>query len=225
MLAFIRYAMSGKNDSIEYEEMFRSFQEALRKAKKHNLPDRFYPALFRNLNELRTAILDRRALVGLESARSKHGLDFFRLAYNAIFNDMIAHAIKVLDKDSESATFWYIYRCDPKTVLSIIKDKSHDLNFLEVVADKLKCIRDKTHFHIDKSGVLDPRSIWSKANLKGNDLGKALEDLFYILKHVYKSHLGKDFPLPEYNGSDATDLIYAAQRENIIPTYRKNEES
>ncbi len=215
--------MSGKNDSFEYDEISRSFQEALRNAKKHKLPDRFFRALFRNLNELRTAILERRALIGLESARSKHGLDFFTLAYNALFYDMIAHAVKVLDRDPESATFWYIYKCDPNTVQSIVKDKSYDLNFLEVVADKLKCIRDETHFHIDKSGVLDPKSVWKKANLKGNDFGKALEDLFDILKHLYKSHLGTDFPLPEYNGSDATHLIFVAQRENIIPTYGPNE--
>jgi hypothetical protein len=214
--------MSGKTNSFECEEIPRSVQEALRKAKKHNLPDRFFPALFRNLNELRTSILKRRALIGLESARSKHGLDFFTLAYKALFNDMIAHAIKVLDKNPKSATFWYINNCDPKTVLSIVKDKSYVLNFFEVVAEKLKIIQDETHFHIDKKGVLYSKSVWKKADLKENDFGKVLEELFDILKHLYKSYLGKEFPLPEHNGSDATQLIFVAQREDIIPTYETN---
>jgi hypothetical protein len=214
--------MYKKNDNFEYIEISTLFKQALRNVKKYNLPDRFFQALFINLNELRTAILERRALIGLESARSKHGLDFFRLAYNALFNDMIRRAIKVLDKNQESATFWYINRCDSKTVRSIIKAKSYDLNFLEVVANKLKLIRDKKHFHIDKNGVLDPKSVWKKADLKGKDFGRALEELFDILKCLYNIRFSKEFPLPEYSGSDATQLIIVAQREGIITTYGNN---
>lgn len=203
--------------------MLRSFEEALRDAAKGKLPDRFYRALFRNLNEIRTAILERQALRGLESAGSKHGLDFFRLSYDALFNDMVAHAIKVLDKDSDSATFWYIYRCDSKTVDSFAKDKSYDLNTLDLMADKLKCVRDKTHFHIDKKGVLNPKAVWNEANINGIEFGKALDKILNILKHLYKVHFGREFPIPEYDGSDATKLIIAAQRDSIVPKYVNNE--
>lgn len=201
----------------------RSFDEALRNAAKRKLPDRFYRALIRNLNEIRTAILERRALGGLESAGSKHGLDFFRLSYDALFNDMVAHAIKVLDKDSDSATFWYLYRCDPKTVDSFAKDKSYDLNTLDLMAGKLKCVRDKTHFHIDKRRVLNPKAVWNEANIIGTEFGKALEEILDILKHLYKVHFAREFLMPEYDGSDATKLIIASQRDSIVPKYVKNE--
>lgn len=52
--------------------------------------DRSQRALERNLHKLGRAILERKALVGMERAKSYHAVDFFRLAYDALFNDMIA---------------------------------------------------------------------------------------------------------------------------------------
>jgi hypothetical protein len=48
--------MSERQKALGYEELAGSFREALRHADQHKLPERFFHALFRNLNELRTAI-------------------------------------------------------------------------------------------------------------------------------------------------------------------------
>ncbi|MFH1777740.1 MAG: DUF3800 domain-containing protein [Candidatus Omnitrophota bacterium] len=44
---------------------------------------------------------------------SKHvatkGESFFSIAFKALFNDMIRHAINVLDKNKDSASFWGIF--------------------------------------------------------------------------------------------------------------------
>lgn len=187
--------------------------------KKRKLPDRFYSALFRNLNEIRSAILERKALIGIASAKSKHRLDFFTLSHDALFNDVVARAIKVLDKNQDSATFWDLYNCDPKTIDSFLKDKSYDLKSLEYMADKLIHVRNKTHFHIDKKGVLNPKTIWKEANINGDDFRKALEHVFDILQYLRKTHLGKELAMPEYNGSDVTQIITVAKREGIIQNF------
>lgn len=200
----------------------KSFEEEMRRAAKSKLPERFYCALFRNLNEIRTAILERRALIGLESAGSKHGLDFFSLSHLALYNDMIGRAIRVLDKDPASATFWYLHRCDRKTMDDFAKEKGYDLNALDILADDLKKIRNKTHFHIDKKEGLFPRKVWQEADIPHKDFGRALEQVFDILQHVRRVHVGKELAMPEYDGSDVAKLIIAAERDGIIPDYGRS---
>jgi len=190
--------------------------------KRHKLPDRFYRALFRNLNEIRTALLQRQALIGIAAAKSKHKLDFFTLSHDALYNDMVAHAIKVLDKNSDSATFWYLYNCDPKTIDTFLKDKKYGLKSLEDMAAKLLHVRNKTHFHIDKKGVFNPKAIWSEAEINGDEFGKVLKNVFYILQYLRKVHLGKELAMPDYDGSDATKIIAIATRESIIPNFDDN---
>ena len=193
--------------------------------KGRKLPDRFYHALFRNINEIRTAILERQALVGIAAAKSKHKLDFFTLSYDALYNDMISHAIKVLDKNPCSATFWYLNNCDPKTIDSFLKDKDYDLKSIENMADKLMHVRNKTLFHIDKKGVLNPKAIWSEADINGDDFGKSLKHVFDILQNLRKAHLGKELAMPGYDGSDATKIIAMAMREGIIPSFTEKNDS
>ncbi len=211
--------MSRKDKPNGSEDIYNSFAKESLKMKRRKLPDRFYRALFRNLNEIRTALLQRQALIGIAAAKSKHKLDFFTLSHDALFNDMIAHAIKVLDKNQDSATFWYLYNCDPKTIDSFFKDKTYGLKTLEDMADKLIHVRNKTHFHIDKKGVLNPKAIWSEAEINGDDFGKILKHVFDTLQYLRKVHLGKELAMPDYDGSDATKIIAIAMREGIIPNF------
>jgi len=187
--------------------------------KKRKLSDCFYCALFRNLNEIRTALLQRQALVGIAAAKSKHKLDFFTLSHDALLNDMVAHAIKVLDKNQDSATFWYLYNNDPKTIDSFLKDKTYDLKTLEDMAGKLIQVRNMTHFHIDKKGVLNPKAIWREAEINWDDFDKILKHVFEILQHLRKAHLGKKLAMPNYDGSDATNIIKMAISERILPNF------
>jgi len=166
-------------------------------------------ALIRNLNETGMAILEYRALVGLEKADSYHYWDFFRVAYKALFNDIIAHSVKVLDTDKRSATFWSLYAAKKDVVDAFAKEKSYDLDFLKALSgrSKLKHIRDKTLFHIDKNAVLEPKKVWKTARIKGKELISALESVWDILQYLHLKEFRKQLPLPDYDGSDATKII------------------
>lgn len=169
--------------------------------------NRYERALSRNIDELARAILERRAMAGMEAANSLHSVDFFRLAYDAMFNDMIAHAIKVLDKNTDSSTFWYLYRCKKKEVDIFAKQYEIDLHGLENLGEKLTHIRNKTHFHIDKKCVFDPNKIWKDADIKGAELAKGVDSAYAILNHLYEAQFGQHFRLPDYDGTDATKII------------------
>src|SRR4030095_5756254 len=73
---------------------------------------RYTAAIRRNLAETNNAILKRRALIGLHSAGSGHSLDFFSVAAHALYNDILAHDMRVLDHNSQSSSFWYVVRCN-----------------------------------------------------------------------------------------------------------------
>ena len=217
--------MSKKQKTVDHDMIPEPFKEEVRKLAKRKLPERFYRALFRNLNEIRTAILERKALIGLESTGSKHGLDFFKLSHLALYNDMTSRFVRVLDKDPASATFWYLRRSDQKNIDRFAKEKAYDLDKLNILADKLKKIRDKTLFHIDKKEGLVPRDVWEEADISHREFGEALEHVFEILQYTRKIHSGKELAMPEYDGSDATKLVNAAQRDRIIPTFDNSNSS
>lgn len=98
---------------------------------------RYDAALERNLAETSNAVLKRRALIGLHSADSSHGLDFFQVAAHALYNDLIAHSVRVLDRHPDAASLWYLLRCDEASVRSEARSLGVDLDALGTLADKL----------------------------------------------------------------------------------------
>jgi len=177
---------------------------------------RFHRAIKRNINEVGRAILNRKALVGLESAKTYHVVDFIQSAYWALFNDMFAHAMKVLDYRKGNASFWYIYRCKEKELNQFIIKQGIDLGRIEATSKSLLHIRDKTHFHIDRDGVKNPKQVWHDAGVKGNQLAAVIDDLWVILNHLYEVEFGEKFQIPDYDGSDATEIAKFA--EKLRPT-------
>jgi len=178
--------------------------------------NRYRKALIRNLNEAGRAMLERRAMIGLEKANTYHSMDFIRIAYDALFNDMIAHVIKVFEDRSDVASFWYIKRCKEKEVSNFAEEHGIDLSKLATIKDSLKHIRDKTLFHIDRDAVKNPKKVWEEAKVTGKQLASAIDEVYSILDHLYQLEIGKSFPLPEYDGSDATSIAKFAENINLI---------
>ena len=147
---------------------------------------RYERAIQRNLAELQRAILNRTTLLGFEDAGGLGHL-FLELAYYAFFNDYVGHCIKVFDRNTRSASFWYIYRANQKAITSYARSHKINIAILERVSDKLKKIRDKTHFHIDRDGVFDPAAIWRDADLSGKELSAAVDAAWDILKQLETS--------------------------------------
>jgi hypothetical protein len=175
---------------------------------------RYQKAVRRNVDELNNSILKRRALIGLHSAKSSHSLDFFMIAADALFNDIVAHAILVLDENSKSASFWYVYRCNEPLVNRFAKQRDISIEKLRELSKRFKVIRDETHFHIDRDGVLNPSEVWSRASVTGNELGWALQATYDILADIQETFTGARPSLPDYDGSDAGDIIRAYKAQN-----------
>ena len=148
-------------------------------------------AIERNLAEVQSAILNRTTILGFERERGVASL-FLQVTYRALFNDYIAHCIKVFERSKQAASLWYIYRTDQKLVDTFAAKAKIDMTLLEEVSSKLKHIRDQTHFHIDSKGLLDTKAVWRTAGLTGRQLSTAVDAAWSIL-----THLQKELALPE----------------------------
>ena len=175
--------------------------------------ERYQSALKRNANEIGRALLELKALESLEQADTYHGMDFIRLSYDALFNDYIAHAIKVFE-DSDVSSFWYLKRCKEKEVLSFCSENNIDLSSFEKVKDALRKIRNKTHFHMDRQYVKECTKAWKDADLKGIDLASALEKVWKIVNYLYNLEFDEYFNLPSYDGKDAMEAAKHVQKYN-----------
>lgn len=173
---------------------------------------RYDAALERNLAETSNAILERRALIGLHSADSSHGLDFFQVAAHALYNDLIAHAARIFDRHPDAASFWYVVRCDEAGARAEAATFGVDLDELGALADKIKSVRDETLFHIDKRAVTNPKLVWSSAEISGNVLGSGLEGAFRVLAGLYFKRHGVTRTIPDYNGADAPKIMRAYKK-------------
>ena len=182
---------------------------------------RYFKAIKRNLFEIAHALLERKALISIEKYNKKHGIygeNFFSISYRALFNDMVAHSIKVLDEDRESATFWYIFRADMTKLKKLSSYSEEKMKFLRKLASRFKIIRDKTHFHIDKKGVLGPAFIWKNAGIKGRELGGALRYLWDLLNELHGVVFKDNFPhqIDFYDGKDVLKILMLSRRKNLV---------
>ena len=160
------------------------------------LSTRYANALSRNLAELQRAILDRTLLVAIEKERAA-GSGFLRLAYMALFNDYVAHCIKVFEKSTRVASFWYLYRTDQHLCDAWARSQKIDVPAMDAVATKLKHIRDLTHFHIDVDAVLDAKAVWKTAGLSGKELASAVDAAWSLTTQLQKHQGLPEVTLPE----------------------------
>lgn len=173
--------------------------------------DRFVSAVRRNIAEINNAILKRRALIGLHSADSAHGLDFFRLAAHALYNDIISHALKVFERGSQSASFWYIVKTNETLAKQVAKEVDVSLDEIRRLSERLKLLRDKTHFHIDRDAIMDSTKVWAAAGITGDQVGYVLEGAWKILAGIAREVFDESYEIPDYDGSDAEKIIRAYQ--------------
>ena len=202
------------------------------KEKNTEIFEAYKATVKRNLYEIAHALMNLKVLTSWDEYTKKNrifvqGESFFSISERALFNDMISHAIKVLeiDKRGDSSTFWYVLKQDKKTVEKLKSYSSKKISSLRGgLAVKLKHIRDKTHFHIDKDSILDPNKIWLKADIKGNELKEALQYLFILLEELYEVVFKKPFLFhpDDYDGQDLIKLLDLANEHGLIKVSAKN---
>lgn len=134
------------------------------------------------------------------------GLDFFRVTLNSLKDARLIRLIRVLEDDSQTASFWYLHKADAKLVCRAAKSAGLDLVWLAHVAAQLKGIRDKTFVHIDKGSVFDPDALYKAAGLTHSDLERAIHGLWKTMKTLHQSALGEELLGDEYDGSDIRRL-------------------
>jgi len=193
---------------------------------------KYIKAIARNFNEIANAIQKRQVLVTVEEYAKKngriffYGASFFDLAVKALFNDVMAHLIKVLDANKDSATFWYVFQNGQNQIVALRSYSKEKISFLQDLSEKVKHVRDKTHFHIDKEGVINPEVIWEEAGISGNDLGRGLEYLFDVLLElknlIRKENMTKDNYF--YDGCDVAKLLDLAKKEGLIDVHHQSED-
>lgn len=171
---------------------------------------RYEEALSRNLAELQKALLIRETLIGIEKHRYTAKV-FTRVISDALHNDYMSHAMKVFEQSSQASSFWYIYRTDARPIDKHAREVGYDIASLQAVTEKLKVIRNGTHFHIDSRGVLDPRAIWGDAALTGKELAAAIDFAWGSLGVIMVAAGGSVPPLLDYNSEDALAAVKSVE--------------
>jgi len=138
--------------------------------------------------------------------------EFLGLCSMALFNDMVAHLIKVLERGGKALTFWNIRRRNSKQIDEILKKSGCDLSFLKHMSKKLRYIRNRTHFHIDRENVSSPKDVWKKASLKESDIEKTIVLLLEIFGCLYREQVSTSEPFLSYDGKDAPKIIRIVQK-------------
>ena len=167
--------------------------------------------------ELQRAIVNLETMTGIEEAAGASGASrFLEICYKALFNDYVAHCCKAFEHRSDRvATFWTIREQSDGWVDEIARREDFDMASIEAVSIKLKSIRDKTHFHIDRTGMLDARSVWRQAGLKGSDLAFAVRGAWRLLTVLQRERGLPEMGSPNFNSSDAKLIATAIMRDGF----------
>ena len=98
-------------------------------------------AIRRNLYEVVHGLLDYKILEVMDQYNAEEGIygeSFFSVSYRAAFNDMVAHAMKVLEDNDESSTFWTIFGEHMAIITNISGFQYDSIDKLKELAMKLK---------------------------------------------------------------------------------------
>ena len=168
-------------------------------------------ALGRSLAELNNAVLKVTAHDVLVRQHITYiRMSFFVIAAQALHNDMLAHAIKVFDEHRDAMSFWYIMRSNEGVMRRAAANVGLNVEELRSLSTKLRLIRTKTHFHIDRKSITDAASVWSEADIDGQALVDALRASAKMLALVKQDLFGGELEtLTEYDGSDIPKIINA----------------
>jgi hypothetical protein len=137
-------------------------------------------------------------------------MSFFVVASHALHNDMVSHAIRALDEHRDSASFWYVKRCNERATTLAARAAGIDLATLKCTSTKLRRIREKTHFHVDRDAVANPAHVWQTAGVTGDEFNGALRAVAAIMSGVKVNVFGGEpLDVTEYDGSDVKRIVKA----------------
>ena len=178
-------------------------------------------AVKRCASELSRAIWYYRAWKALQEVERHNSANFIHLAELAMGDQMITHATKVLSINVtngkfEEGGFWALYKSRQCDVDLICLRLGVCLDPIRKVGASLKLIRDKTHFHLDREGVLNPKFIWQEANITHDQFDIALSTTFAIIGELHFLINGTAYEAWQYDGSDAKLIAQHADQHDLL---------
>lgn len=170
---------------------------------------RLQAAVRRTFAEANNAILKLIAYNALCAADITYaGMSFFVIASQALHNDMIAHAMRALDEHRDAASFWYVKRCNEHVTAAAARAAGVNLSALESTSAKLRHIREKTHFHVDRQAVLNPSQVWQTAGVTGDEFNDSVHAVALVMSGVeVRLFGGEPLVVTEYDGSDVKRIV------------------
>jgi hypothetical protein len=148
---------------------------------------------------------EQSALIALGKVDA-HGLDFFRVAFTGLLGDRLLRLVRILEENTRVASFWYLYRCSPKSVEQALKRTSVSVAELRDFSRRLRSIRNQTFVHIDKAGVFDPAKIYKDAGIKNSEVDKTIRALWTAMQELYATTVGSGYRYDVYSGDDVAVL-------------------
>jgi hypothetical protein len=167
-------------------------------------------AVARCIDEMVRAQLFSRALRELETAETYHGIDFIYLTHLALHDQMLAHVMKVLEKDNDVAGLWHLLKVTGTSISAV------ERRGLKATSKKLSFIRNKSHFHIDKEWVGHSQELWLNVGLTWSDLERAIGTSLRLLGAMYERLHGKTYSVPYYDAADARKIAEHAYKHNLL---------
>ena len=143
---------------------------------------------------------------------------FFSIAQDALYDSTLMHAIKVLDRNRDSATFWGIFDTALDKIRRLNCYTEEKMVHLAKLEPKLKLVRDKTLFHIDKGAVLDPPAIWREAGIAPDEFKSGLEYVWEILRGLHIAEFNREYSdlCERYKGEDVAQILDLACSNGIL---------
>lgn len=141
------------------------------------------------------------------------GLDFFRVSLNALKDARLIRLIRVLENDSQTASFWYLFKANEKLMKKAAKKTGFDIDLARDLSERFLGIRNKTFVHIDKDRVFDPSQLYKEADIKHKDIDDFINGLWKLMQELHIEVIGKEIECDTYTGEDIKYLADLRDRE------------
>lgn len=141
------------------------------------------------------------------------GLDFFRVSLNALKDARLIRLIRVLEDDSQTASFWYLFRANEKIMKKVAKKTGFDIDLATDLSKRFLGIRNKTFVHIDKDRVFDPSELYKEADITHQSIDDFINGLWSLMQELHIEVFGKEIECDAYTGEDIKYLAGLRDRE------------
>ena len=150
----------------------------------------------------------RSTLKGMESIQPMRKV-FSRTVCDAVWFTYIAEMAKALENRGQVASIWYLLRVDEATFNKFQKANPFDVSDLSDICNKLKIVRDKSHFHVDRD--LTTNDSFHQASIPWGRLEALVDYLYGYLTYLRTVDLGltglTDYGYSEADAAEATQVL------------------